>query len=83
MRAVKNRHLVKKVVAAAMAVGVVPVIGMAGTANAQGNTVDYKKATADDQEVETKLDDGRFIVSVWSESMETEIPSIVQPPAGF
>ena len=81
MRAVKNRHLVKKVVAAAMAVGVVPVIGMAGTANAQDKTVQYTKATEKDPVVETKLEDGRLIVSVWSPSMEIDVPNIVQMPA--
>ena len=81
MRAAKNRHLVKKVVAAAMAVGVVPVIGMAGTANAQKESVQYKKATATEPVAETELDDGRLIVSVWSPSMKVEIPNIVQRPA--
>ena len=81
MRAVKNRHLVKKVVAAAMAIGVVPVIGMAGTANAQDGKVQYKKATAENPVEETDLKDGRLIVSVWSKSMEIEIPNIVQRPA--
>lgn len=81
MRAVKNRHLVKKVVAAAMAVGVVPAIGMAGTANAQKKSVEYTKATAENPVVESPLDDGRLIVSVWSESMEIEVPNIVQKPA--
>lgn len=82
MRAVKNRHLVKKVVAAAMAVGVVPVVGMAGTANAQqGDSVQYTKATAENPVVESPLEDGRLIVSVWSPSMKIEIPNIVQRPA--
>ena len=65
-----------------MAIGVVPVIGLAGTANAQNSgTIQYEKATAGDKVVETELDDGRLIVSVWSESMQTEVPNIVQKPA--
>ena len=70
-----------KVLAAAMAVALVPAVGV-GSATAQtGGTIQYTKASEEDPVVETELDDGRLIVSVWSESMKIEVPNIVHRPA--
>ena len=80
MRVKKNRHLGKKLVAAMLALGFAPVAGVVGTANAQDSSIQYKKATERETVVETNLQDGRKIVSVWSHAMKLEIPNIVQPP---
>lgn len=77
MRSVKR--IGTKVGAAAIAAAMVPVVAT-GTAQAQGGTINYTKATAENQVVETKLSDGRLIVSVWSPAMEQEVPNIVQAP---
>ena len=70
-----------RALAAAMAVAMVPTVA-AGTAAAQASgQVTYDKATESNPVVQTDLDDGRMIVSVWSESMQTEVPNIVHPPA--
>ena len=79
MRSVKSRRLGTKVTAAALAAAMVPVVAT-GTAQAQGGTIQYTKATAGNKVVETKLPDGRLIVSVWSDKMAVEVPNIVQPP---
>src|SRR5699024_3835395 len=59
----------------------VPVVAT-GTAQAQqrSGTINYTKATADKKVEETRLDDGRLIVSVWSDAMQQEVPNIVQEP---
>lgn len=62
--------------AAALSISAQPVV-----ASAQGGTVSYTKATADRKVAETPLSDGRLIVSVWSDSMQIEVPNIVQRPA--
>ncbi|MFL0577835.1 alpha/beta hydrolase [Dietzia sp. 179-F 9C3 NHS] len=82
MRSVKSRRLGTKVTAAALAAAMVPVVAT-GTANAQqqGGSINYTKATKSNQVVETPLADGRLIVSVWSPSMNVEVPNIVQKPA--
>lgn len=80
MRAKKNRHLGKKLMAAVLALGFAPVAGVVGTANAQDSSIQYKKATFERPVEETNLPDGRKIVSVWSHAMKLEIPNIVQPP---
>lgn len=80
MRAVKNRRVAAKLAASALAVAMVPAIGM-GSAQAQNNSITYTKATEANPVVETPLPDGRKIVSVWSHKMEIEIPNIVQAPA--
>lgn len=54
---------------------------VAGTANAEAGRIHYTKATAQNPVAETTLNDGRMIVSVWSDSMATEVPNIVQRPA--
>ena len=77
MRSVKRFGT--KVAAAALAAAMVPVVAT-GTAQAQGGTIQYTKATAGNKVVETKLPDGRLIVSVWSDKMAVEVPNIVQPP---
>ena len=77
MRSVKRFGT--KVAAAALAAAMVPVVAT-GTAQAQGGTIQYTKATATNKVVETKLSDGRLIVSVWSDKMAVEVPNIVQPP---
>ncbi|EFV92661.1 mycolyltransferase [Dietzia cinnamea P4] len=77
MRSVKRFGT--KVAAAALAAAMVPVVAT-GTAQAQGGTIQYTKATATNKVVETKLPDGRLIVSVWSDKMAIEVPNIVQPP---
>lgn len=79
MRSVKNGRLGTKVAAAALAAAMVPVVAT-GTASAQGGNIQYTKATAANKVVETKLADGRMIVSVWSDKMAIEVPNIVQPP---
>ncbi|MBM7229484.1 esterase family protein [Dietzia cinnamea] len=79
MRSVKSRRLGTKVTAAALAAAMVPVVAT-GTAQAQGGSIQYTKATAGNKVVETKLPDGRLIVSVWSDKMAVEVPNIVQPP---
>lgn len=77
MRSVKRFGT--KVAAAALAAAMVPVVAT-GTAQAQGGTIQYTKATAGNKVVETELPDGRLIVSVWSDKMAVEVPNIVQPP---
>ena len=77
MRSVKRFG--KKVAVAAIAAAMVPVVAT-GTAQAQGGTINYTKATAGNKVVETKLPDGRLIVSIWSEAMGQEVPNIVQAP---
>ena len=80
MRSVKSRRLGTKVTAAALAAAMVPVVAT-GTANAQqqqGGSIQYTKATEGTPVVETPLKDGRLIVSVWSPSMNVEVPNIVQ-----
>lgn len=77
MRSVKRFGT--KVATAALAAAMVPVVAT-GTAQAQGGTINYTKATANEPVKETKLDDGRLIVSVWSEKMQVEVPNIVQKP---
>lgn len=82
MRSVKSRRLGTKVTAAALAAAMVPVVAT-GTATAQqeqSGSIEYAKATAERQVVETPLSDGRMIVSVWSPSMKIEVPNIVQKP---
>lgn len=79
MRSVKSRRLGTKVTAAALAAAMVPVVAT-GTAQAQGGTIQYTKATATNKVAETELPDGRLIVSVWSDKMAVEVPNIVQPP---
>ena len=68
-----------KVAAAAVAAAMVPVVAT-GTAQAQGGNIQYTKATAGNKVAETRLPDGRMIVSVWSDSMKQEVPNIVQRP---
>ena len=82
MRSVRPVRGRSKVLAAAMAVALVPTVGV-GTAAAQNSgQIEYKKATGPDNAVvETELSDGRLIVSVWSEKMKIEVPNIVQRPA--
>lgn len=80
MRSVKSGRFGKKVAAAAVAAAMVPVVAT-GTAQAQGGSIQYTKATAANKVAETKLADGRMIVSVWSEKMQLEVPNIVQRPA--
>ena len=75
-----NRRLGTKAAAAALAVAMVPLVAT-GTASAQGGTIQYTKATAANKVAETRLSDGRLIVSVWSDSMQIEVPNIVQRPA--
>ncbi|WP_333618668.1 alpha/beta hydrolase [Dietzia sp.] len=65
---------------AALAIGVLPSLG-SGVAGAQGGTISYTKATASNKVAETDVNGGQKIVSVWSDAMGAEIPSIVQPPA--
>ena len=79
MRSVKRFGT--KVGAAAVAAAMVPVVAT-GTAQAQqrSGTINYTKATADKKVEETRLDDGRLIVSVWSDAMQQEVPNIVQEP---
>lgn len=77
MRSVKRFGT--KVAAAALAAAMVPVVAT-GTAQAQGGTIQYTKATATNKVAETELPDGRLIVSVWSDKMAVEVPNIVQPP---
>ena len=77
MRSVKRFGT--KVATAALAAAMVPVVAT-GTAQAQGGTINYTKATADKKVVQTTLNDGRLIVSVWSDSMQQEVPNIVQAP---
>lgn len=79
MRSVKIGRFGKKVAVAAVAAAMVPVVAT-GTAQAQGGNIQYTKATAANKVVETKLPDGRMIVSVWSDKMAIEVPNIVQPP---
>lgn len=79
MRSVKNRRFGTKVAAAAFATAMVPVVAT-GTANAQGGSISYEKATAVEKVKETELDDGRMIVSIWSDEMQAEVPNIVDPP---
>lgn len=83
MRSVKRFGT--KVGAAAVAAAMIPVVAT-GTAQAQtqgSGTIKYTKATADNPIVETPLseEDGRLIVSVWSDKMQAEVPNIVQRPA--
>ncbi|WP_333618669.1 alpha/beta hydrolase [Dietzia sp.] len=85
MSAQNSRLTVKKIAAAALAIGLVPVAGTtiaAGTAGAQDNAenIKYEKATAEQRVVKTDLADGRMIISIWSPSMEKEVPNIVQAP---
>ncbi|MGN7154556.1 alpha/beta hydrolase [Dietzia cercidiphylli] len=80
MRSVKSGRLGTKVAAAAIAAAMVPVVAT-GTAQAQGGNIQYTKATDQNKVVETELPDGRLIVSVWSDSMQIEVPNIVQRPA--
>src|SRR5690625_3466102 len=68
-----------KVAAAAVAAAMVPVVAT-GTAQAQGGTIQYTEATETNRVAETRLADGRMIVSVWSPSMRQEVPNIVQGP---
>ena len=77
MRSVKRFGT--KVAAAAVAAAMVPVVAT-GTAQAQGGTIQYDKATESNKVVETQLPDGRLIVSVWSDKMAIEVPNIVQRP---
>ena len=77
MRSVKRFGT--KVATAALAAAMVPVVAT-GTAQAQGGSINYTKATADKKVVQTPLNDGRLIVSVWSDSMQQEVPNIVQAP---
>ena len=77
MRSVKRFGT--KVAAAAVAAAMVPVVAT-GTAQAQGGTIQYNKATPDNKVVETKLPDGRMIVSIWADKMGAEVPNIVQAP---
>lgn len=79
MRSVKSRRFGTKLAAAAFATAMVPVVAT-GTAQAQSGSIQYGKATADNQVVETPLPDGRLIVSIWSDKMHAEVPNIVQPP---
>lgn len=79
MRSVKSGRLGTKVAAAAIAAAMVPVVAT-GTAQAQGGSIQYTKATAQNKVVETQLPDGRLIVSVWSDKMAIEVPNIVQRP---
>ncbi|MFN3602696.1 MAG: alpha/beta hydrolase [Dietzia sp.] len=79
MRSVKSGRLGTKVAAAAIAAAMVPVVAT-GTAQAQGGSIQYNKATAQNKVVETQLPDGRLIVSVWSDKMAVEVPNIVQRP---
>ncbi|AWH96509.1 alpha/beta hydrolase [Dietzia psychralcaliphila] len=79
MRSVKSGRLGTKVAAAAIAAAMVPVVAT-GTAQAQGGSIQYSKATAQNKVVETQLPDGRLIVSVWSDKMAIEVPNIVQRP---
>src|SRR5699024_7274898 len=80
MRSVKSRRFGTKLAAAAFATAMVPVVAT-GTAQAQSGSIQYDKATAENQVVETPLPDGRLIVSIWSEKMQAEVPNIVQRPA--
>ncbi|MBB0968194.1 esterase family protein [Dietzia aerolata] len=78
MRSVKRFGT--KVGAVVAATAMVPVVAT-GTAQAQqSGTINYTKATATDKVVETPLNDGRMIVSVWSDAMHQEVPNIVQRP---
>ena len=77
MRSVKRFG--RKLGAAAVAAAMIPVVAT-GTAQAQGGTIQYTKATDGNRIVETPLADGRMIVSVWSPSMKQEVPNIVQRP---
>ena len=80
MRSVKRFGT--KVATAALAAAMVPVVAT-GTAQAQAQSgsISYTKATESNKVVETPLNDGRLIVSVWSTKMKTEVPNIVQRPA--
>lgn len=80
MRAVNTRSVAAKVATSALAVAMIPAIGV-GNAQAQNNSITYTKATLQQRVVETPLPDGRLIVSVWSDKMGIEIPNIVQRPA--
>lgn len=80
MRSIKSGRFGKKVAAVTIAAAMVPVVAT-GTAQAQGGSIQYTKATAGKTVVETPLADGRLIVSVWSEKMQIEVPNIVQRPA--
>src|SRR5699024_9517380 len=80
MRSVKSRRFGTKLAAAAFATAMVPVVAT-GTAQAQSGSIQYEKATAENQVVETPLPDGRLIVSIWSDKMQAEVPNIVQRPA--
>ena len=88
MRPEQHSRPVTRLSAAALAVTLVPVIGV-GSASAQDNNqassdnVSYTKATSDNPVVESPLDDGRVIVSVYSPSMDIEVPNIVQFPANY
>ena len=73
MRAKKNRHLGKKLMAAVLALGFAPVAGVVGTANAQDSSIQYKKATQGEKVVETNLPDGRKIVSYGTSSYGYDI----------
>lgn len=77
MRSVKRFGT--KVAAAAVAASMLPVVAT-GTAQAQGGSIQYAKATATNKVVETELPDKRLIVSVWSDKMQIEVPNIVQRP---
>lgn len=76
-----NRRFGTKAAAAVVAAAMVPLVAT-GTASAQnqGGTISYTKATGANRIAETPLQDGRMIVSVWSESMQIEVPNIVQKP---
>lgn len=80
MRSVKSRRFGTKLAAAAFATAMVPVVAT-GTAQAQSGSIQYDKATAENQVAETELPDGRLIVSIWSDKMQAEVPNIVQRPA--
>ena len=85
MRSSSIRRFGVKAAAAACAVALVPVAA-AGTAAAQNNsgTINYEKATADQPIKSTPVNVAGLnaqIVSIWSPSMEAEVPNIVQPPA--
>ena len=81
MNSQEARRSSVKLLAAAIAVAMVPVAS-AGTADAQTRgQIRYDKATSDEPVVETPIDDRRSIVSVWSDKMQVEVPNIVHPPA--
>jgi hypothetical protein len=75
MRSVKRFGT--KVATAALAAAMVPVVAT-GTAQAQGGSIQYTKATVANKVVETKLPDGRLIVSVVGQNGDRG-PHIVQP----